>query len=82
MQEVLVDRRELLFEGLVELCNHLSVPAHIAASFASSCRFQFADIVRRTTAKDHSRPRAHKGGNTVLLYRSHHGVAAAVTLPD
>jgi hypothetical protein len=46
VKKVLVDGRELLFEGHIQLSNYLCVPAHAAASFArAGCRRK-QDIVR------------------------------------
>jgi hypothetical protein len=47
VQEVLVDRRQLLFEGEIELSNDLSVPTHSAASFARASAARTAVIVCR-----------------------------------
>jgi hypothetical protein len=36
VQEILIDRRQLLPERLIELSNDLSIPTHPAASFAAA----------------------------------------------
>ena len=63
VQEILVDGRELLAQSEVELIDHLSVPAHSAASLAARRqwrvpRHRMPDSAKRSNSKWGGRPRA------------------------